>query len=120
MSETQSPQENREVRLSVNIDHVATLREARKAPYPSPIEAAQLAEDAGADGIAEGAVVVQVPLDGEAVAVGIDGAHRQRNGVAFGRKSDPDGIEDDAELAAWLQRALVFVRSLPPKPPKKR
>lgn len=39
------------VRLSVNIDHVATLRQARRAPYPDPVEAARLAEEAGASGI---------------------------------------------------------------------
>ncbi len=39
------------VRLSVNIDHVATLRQARRASYPDPIVAARLAEDAGASGI---------------------------------------------------------------------
>ncbi len=38
-------------RLGVNIDHVATLREARKAKEPDPIAAAALAELAGADGI---------------------------------------------------------------------
>jgi len=37
--------------LGVNIDHVATLREARKAKEPSPIAAALLAEMGGADGI---------------------------------------------------------------------
>ncbi|MEM1205798.1 MAG: pyridoxine 5'-phosphate synthase [Acidobacteriota bacterium] len=37
--------------LSVNIDHVATLRQARGAPYPDPVDAAALAEDAGASGI---------------------------------------------------------------------
>lgn len=35
--------------LGVNIDHVATLRQARGTRYPSPIEAALLAETAGAD-----------------------------------------------------------------------
>jgi pyridoxine 5-phosphate synthase len=40
-----------QVKLSVNVDHVATLRQARRAPYPDPIEAARLAEDAGASGI---------------------------------------------------------------------
>lgn len=35
--------------LGVNIDHVATLREARGTRYPSPIDAALAAEDAGAD-----------------------------------------------------------------------
>lgn len=37
--------------LSVNVDHVATLRQARLAGYPSPLEAARLAEQAGAFGI---------------------------------------------------------------------
>jgi pyridoxine 5-phosphate synthase len=35
--------------LGVNIDHVATLRNARGTPYPDPIQAALLAEEAGAD-----------------------------------------------------------------------
>lgn len=38
-------------RLSVNVDHVATLRQARGAACPSPLEAAALAEAAGAHGI---------------------------------------------------------------------
>jgi len=37
--------------LGVNIDHVATLRQARGTNYPSPIQAALIAEQAGADGI---------------------------------------------------------------------
>ena len=37
--------------LAVNVDHVATLREARKIHYPEPVAAAVLAELAGADGI---------------------------------------------------------------------
>ena len=39
------------LRLGVNIDHVATVRNARGGPYPDPIRAAKLAEAAGADGI---------------------------------------------------------------------
>ncbi len=39
------------VRLGVNIDHVATVRNARGAPYPDPLRAALLAQKAGADGI---------------------------------------------------------------------
>lgn len=39
------------VRLGVNIDHIATLREARKSKLPDPIAAAVLAEMAGAHGI---------------------------------------------------------------------
>lgn len=45
MSEKQSPL------LGVNIDHIATLREARGTRYPDPVEAASIAERAGADGI---------------------------------------------------------------------
>jgi pyridoxine 5-phosphate synthase len=37
--------------LGVNIDHVATLRQARRIHYPSPLEAALVAERAGADNI---------------------------------------------------------------------
>ncbi len=40
-----------EIALGVNIDHVATLRQARQTRYPDPVQAAFLAERAGADGI---------------------------------------------------------------------
>ncbi len=39
------------MRLHINIDHVATLRNARGTPYPDPIEAARVCLDAGAHGI---------------------------------------------------------------------
>lgn len=39
------------LRLGVNIDHVATVRNARGGDYPDPLRAAKLAEQAGADGI---------------------------------------------------------------------
>lgn len=39
------------IQLGVNVDHVATLRQARLTPYPDPLHAAFLAEQAGADGI---------------------------------------------------------------------
>jgi pyridoxine 5-phosphate synthase len=39
------------LRLGVNVDHVATLRQARGAGYPDPVEAALVAREAGADGI---------------------------------------------------------------------
>ena len=38
-------------RLYINIDHVATLRQARRGIEPDPVEAARLCEEAGADGI---------------------------------------------------------------------
>ena len=39
------------LRLGVNIDHVATVRNARGGDYPDPLRAAKIAEEAGADGI---------------------------------------------------------------------
>ena len=39
------------LRLGVNIDHVATVRNARGGAYPDPIRAAKIAEVAGADGV---------------------------------------------------------------------
>jgi len=39
------------IKLGVNIDHVATLRQARGTPYPDPVQAAMEAEQAGADAI---------------------------------------------------------------------
>jgi pyridoxine 5-phosphate synthase len=41
----------RPLRLGVNIDHVATVRNARGGAYPDPVRAALLAAEAGADGI---------------------------------------------------------------------
>lgn len=41
----------RTLRLGVNIDHVATLRNARGGVHPCPVKAAQIAKEAGADGI---------------------------------------------------------------------
>lgn len=43
--------EAKRVLLGVNIDHVATLRQARGTRYPEPVKAALDAEEAGADGI---------------------------------------------------------------------
>ena len=39
------------LRLGVNIDHVATIRNARGGRHPDPVQAAKLAVGAGADGI---------------------------------------------------------------------
>jgi pyridoxine 5-phosphate synthase len=39
------------IELGINIDHVATVRQARRAPYPDPVHAALAAEQAGADNI---------------------------------------------------------------------
>jgi len=42
---------NKNIRLGVNIDHVATLRQARGTRYPDPVYAALIAQENGADGI---------------------------------------------------------------------
>ncbi|MEE9569271.1 MAG: pyridoxine 5'-phosphate synthase, partial [Candidatus Binatia bacterium] len=39
------------MRLGINVDHVATVRQARGIDIPDPVEAALLAEKGGADGI---------------------------------------------------------------------
>ena len=39
------------LRLGVNIDHVATVRNARGSSYPDPVRAALISQEAGADGI---------------------------------------------------------------------
>lgn len=42
---------NKPILLGVNIDHIATVRQARGTRYPDPVQAAIDAEEAGADGI---------------------------------------------------------------------
>ena len=49
MSETSSVSTLSRLRLGVNIDHVATIRNARGGAHPNPVDAALLAEQAGAD-----------------------------------------------------------------------
>jgi pyridoxine 5-phosphate synthase len=55
MAATQTARSNNEmgarVRLYVNVDHVATLRQARRTDEPDPVAAAKLCEDLGVDGI---------------------------------------------------------------------
>ena len=48
---SENRQEFPHLRLGVNIDHVATIRNARGGLHPDPVRAAQLAAEAGADGI---------------------------------------------------------------------
>jgi pyridoxine 5-phosphate synthase len=51
MSESRTKRAAGRLRLGVNIDHVATIRNARGGRHPDPVRAARLAEEAGADGI---------------------------------------------------------------------
>ena len=41
----------KKIRLGVNIDHVATVRNARGEIYPSPLRAALIAQSSGADSV---------------------------------------------------------------------
>ena len=41
----------KDLRLCINIDHIATVRQARRGTYPDPVEGAAICERAGADGI---------------------------------------------------------------------
>jgi pyridoxine 5-phosphate synthase len=43
--------DRKHMKLSINIDHIATIRNARGGSLPDPVEAAQICENAGADGI---------------------------------------------------------------------
>jgi len=49
--DTGKPAQKKQILLGVNIDHIATLRNARGTSYPNPVHAADIAERAGADGI---------------------------------------------------------------------
>jgi pyridoxine 5-phosphate synthase len=51
MPATKHPTPIRRQRLYINVDHVATVRQARRGDEPDPVAAAQLCEEAGADGI---------------------------------------------------------------------
>ena len=60
--------------LAVNVDHVATLREARKGSYPDPVAAAVLAELAGAAPLA-GALQVKEQVRDKTIALVLSGGN---------------------------------------------
>ena len=43
--------EHKTIQLGINVDHIATLRQARGTTYPDPMQAADIARNAGADGV---------------------------------------------------------------------
>jgi pyridoxine 5-phosphate synthase len=85
------------VKLAVNVDHVATLRQARRTAYPDPVEAARLAEEAGAHGIT-------VHLRG-------DRRHIQDEDVARLKESVAGKL--NLELAATEEMIAVALRHRP-------
>jgi pyridoxine 5-phosphate synthase len=82
--------------LSVNVDHVATLRQARGAPYPDPVAAAALAEDAGAEGIT-------VHLRGDRRHIQDDDVRRLRPRVRGKLNLEMAATDEMLRLAAELE-----------------
>jgi pyridoxine 5-phosphate synthase len=87
-------------RLSVNVDHVATLRQARRAAYPDPVEAARLAEAAGASGIT-------VHLRGDRRHVQDHDVERLRAAIAGKLNLEMAASEEMLEIAERLRPQQV-------------
>lgn len=84
-------------RLGVNIDHVATLRQARGGPVPDPVAAAAIAELAGADGIT--------------VHLREDRRHIQDRDLALLRRTVSTRI--NLEMAATEEMSAIAVETRP-------
>jgi pyridoxine 5-phosphate synthase len=93
--------------LSVNVDHVATLRQARRARYPDPVEAARLAEQAGASG-------VTVHLRGDRRHIQDDDVARLRETVRGKLNLEMAATEEMCRIALRLRPQQV---SLVPESP---
>jgi pyridoxine 5-phosphate synthase len=94
-------------RLGVNIDHVATLRQARRSAYPDPVAAATLAEIAGA----------------AQITCHIRGDRRHIQDSDLPRLRDAVQTHLNVELAAteeMLGIALALLAPLPGRPPRHR
>ncbi len=118
--------------LGVNIDHIATLRQARRAPEPDPVQAAVLAELGGADGItvhirsdrrhinerdvALLAATVKTHLNVEMAATDemleIAGEHRPDNVTLVPERPDEVTTEGGLDVAADPQRLKDAVDAL--------
>jgi pyridoxine 5-phosphate synthase len=84
------------MRLGVNIDHVATIRQARGTNYPDPVEAAILAESAGADGIT--------------CHIRIDRRHINDRDVRILREVVKTNLNVEASLDTDIQKFLVEIK----------
>ncbi len=84
-------------KLGVNIDHVATLRQARGTNYPDPVYAAMIAENAGASNIT--------------LHIREDRRHAQERDLEMVRKTV--GIKVNLEMAATDDLLQVALRHLP-------
>ena len=119
-------------RLGVNIDHVATLRNARGGALPDPIRAARLAEAAGADGITAHLredrrhirdadiealmATLRVPLNFEMAATpemqGIALRHRPHAVCIVPEKREERTTEGGLEVAADANRLTDYIAPL--------
>lgn len=95
------------VKLSVNVDHVATLRQARMASYPDPLEAARIAERAGADGIT-------VHLRSDRRHIQDSDVHRLRD--AIGGKLNLEMAVTEEMVAVALETGPDQVSLVPERP----
>ena len=123
---------NADLRLGVNIDHVATVRNARGGIHPDPVRAAVLAEKAGADGItahlredrrhitdrdiAELTASIDVPLNFEMAAtdemLDIAMRHRPHAACIVPEKREERTTEGGLDAAAGLNHLQRFVSEL--------
>src|SRR5438128_10376404 len=87
-------------RLNVNIDHVATVRQARRAPEPSVIAAALVCESAGADGIT-------IHLRGDRRHIQDDDLHILRHAVTTFLNVEMAATEEMMKIALDAQRDAV-------------
>ena len=120
------------LRLGVNIDHVATIRNARGGDHPGPVNAAMLAQTAGADGItvhlredrrhirdedlSRLMSALAIPLNLEMAAtdemVGIALRHRPHAACIVPEKREERTTEGGLDAAAQFDRLAPMVRTL--------
>lgn len=120
------------LRLGVNIDHVATVRNARGSGYPDPVRAALLAAEAGADGItahlredrrhisdddiARLSAALPIPLNFEMAAtdemVGIALRHRPHAACIVPEKREERTTEGGLDAAGQHNHLAPMVRAL--------
>ncbi len=120
------------LRLGVNIDHVATVRNARGAGYPDPVRAATIAAEAGADGItahlredrrhitdddiARLSAELAIPLNLEMAAtdemIAIALRHRPHAACIVPEKREEVTTEGGLDAAGQFDRLAPMVRAL--------
>ena len=86
----------KKTKLSVNVDHIATLRQARRTKYPDPVEAAWIAEQAGASGVT--------------VHLRMDRRHIQDSDVERLRESVRGKLNLEMSISAEMLKAALRLR----------